>query len=78
MAEARQREMWNHTSSVMALLANAHRGKRATFSPEDFHPFSKRRTKKKGHISELKKLAPGGKLNVVHIPASEVRVQGGS
>jgi hypothetical protein len=40
MAEARQRDEWNHTSSLLALLANCHRDPRKTrpYKPSQFHP----------------------------------------
>lgn len=39
MAEARIRERWNHTSALMALVANCHRdSRRRAFTPADFHP----------------------------------------
>lgn len=40
MAEARSREQWNHTSAVLALIANCHRDPKKTraFKPADFHP----------------------------------------
>jgi hypothetical protein len=40
MADARQREAWNHTASLLALLANCHRDpKRArSYTLADFHP----------------------------------------
>lgn len=40
MAEARGRERWNHTASLLALLANANRDPKRTraFRPADFHP----------------------------------------
>lgn len=43
MAEARVRDEWSRTSSVMALLANAHRDPKRTspYRPSDFDPFSK-------------------------------------
>ncbi len=45
MAEARGREAWNHTSAVMALLANIHRDpkKHRAFRPSDFNPYEARR-----------------------------------
>tara|TARA_R100000900_G_scaffold47912_1_gene38636 strand:- start:757 stop:981 length:225 start_codon:yes stop_codon:yes gene_type:complete len=30
---------WDHTSSMMALLANINSTKGKTFRPDDFHPF---------------------------------------
>ena len=43
MAEARQREAWTRTASIMALIANANRDHKKTraFKPSDFDPFSK-------------------------------------
>jgi hypothetical protein len=40
MAEGRQREAWNHTAALLALLANCHRDPRRSraFSVTDFHP----------------------------------------
>lgn len=40
MAGARSREQWNHTASVLALLANCHRDprRRRAYSPADFLP----------------------------------------
>ncbi len=45
MAEARQRESWSRTASVMALIANTQRDpkKSRPFRPSDFDPFSTRR-----------------------------------
>ncbi|MBX3356430.1 MAG: hypothetical protein KF724_12110 [Phycisphaeraceae bacterium] len=42
MAEARQRELWSRTASVMALIANTQRDPKKTrpFRPSDFDPFS--------------------------------------
>ncbi|HEY1068411.1 MAG TPA: hypothetical protein VGE52_19970 [Pirellulales bacterium] len=46
MAEGRTREAWNHTSALLALLANIHRDPKKTspFKPADFHPSVKRAT----------------------------------
>ena len=40
MGEARSRQAWAHTSSVLALLANLHRDSKRTraFKPADFNP----------------------------------------
>jgi hypothetical protein len=42
MAEGRQREAWNHTAALMALLANCHRDPKRSraFRPDDFHPMA--------------------------------------
>jgi len=41
MAEAQCRQRWNHTASLLAMLANAHRDpkKSRPFQPRDFHPY---------------------------------------
>jgi len=46
MAEARLDDEWNHTSAVLAMLANIHRDpkKHRPFRPEDFHPYRRRST----------------------------------
>jgi hypothetical protein len=43
MAEARARDAWSRTSSLMALLANCHRDPKKTraYRPSDFDPFSR-------------------------------------
>lgn len=40
MATARQQERWDHTASLLALLANLHRDarRRKAYAPADFHP----------------------------------------
>lgn len=45
MAEARQRDAWNHTAGLMCLLANIHRDRkeqRTPFRPTQFHPLELR------------------------------------
>ncbi|MCB9838201.1 MAG: hypothetical protein H6813_02585 [Phycisphaeraceae bacterium] len=44
MAEARQRSEWGRTSTLLALIANAHRDAKKTraFKPSDFDPFARR------------------------------------
>lgn len=60
MAEAKSRQAWNHTSAVLAMLANVHRDAKKTraFRPADFHPH--RRNDKasipKADISVLKQV----------------------
>lgn len=62
MAEGRIRENWNHTSALLALLANLHRDPRKgrAFGPVDFHPMHKTPAGKpavlKGDIELLKTL----------------------
>uniref|UniRef100_A0A7C4LJ03 Uncharacterized protein n=1 Tax=Schlesneria paludicola TaxID=360056 RepID=A0A7C4LJ03_9PLAN len=43
MADAASRDRWQHTASLMALLANAHRDPKKTrpLKPIDFHPHRK-------------------------------------
>jgi len=45
MAEARAKERWGHTSSLMALIANVNRDpkKHQAFRPDDFSPYAPRR-----------------------------------
>ena len=42
MAEGRSRESWNHTASVMAMLANVHRDpkKHRPYGASDFNPYA--------------------------------------
>src|SRR5690606_37726841 len=43
LAEGRQTEQWNHTSAVLAMLANVHRDpKRRSYQPADFLPMAMR------------------------------------
>jgi hypothetical protein len=44
MAVGKAYEAWNHTSSIMALLATINSDPKAgtTFRPSDFHPFCQR------------------------------------
>lgn len=44
MAEGRSRERWAHTSSLLALMANAHRDPDAShvYKPGDFNPHYQR------------------------------------
>jgi hypothetical protein len=45
MAEAKSREAWDRTASLMALLANCHRNHRrkpTPFTPDRFHPYRQR------------------------------------
>jgi len=45
MAEARGRDAWGRTATVLALLANIHRDpkKHRAFRPSDFNPYEARR-----------------------------------
>jgi hypothetical protein len=44
MAEGRNKVLWCHTSSLMALIANCHRDPKKTsqYRPDDFNPYTKR------------------------------------
>jgi hypothetical protein len=33
---------WDHTASIMALIANVNSAKGKTFGPDEFHPFAKK------------------------------------
>jgi len=48
MAEAKGQDHWNHTSALMALVANVHRDpkKSKVLKPADFHPHIKGQTKR--------------------------------
>jgi len=48
MAEAKGKDNWQHTSTVLALLANINRDpkKQKAFSPDDFNPYRKEPQKK--------------------------------
>jgi hypothetical protein len=57
MAEARSRDAWAHTSTLLALLANVHRDPKRTaaFKPADFDPHHQRqRPAAKVNIDVLK------------------------
>lgn len=46
MADARRKEAWDRTSTVLALIANVNRDPKRTraFRPADFHPSRRRKT----------------------------------
>jgi hypothetical protein len=56
MAEARQREAWQRTAAVLALLANCHRDpkRRRPYTPDDFLPKTRDRSESPGDLSILK------------------------
>lgn len=60
MAEARQRDEWSRTSSVMTLVANTQRNPKKThpFRPGDFDPFA---------------LAAGKRTQVIPAPVSVLK-----
>ncbi len=53
MAEGRSAFAWNHTSSVLALIANVNRDPKKTraFTPAHFNPHDARHTRRKQGIS---------------------------
>lgn len=53
MAEAKQRDAWNHTSQVLAMLYNCNRNPKRdrALKPADFHPFPKRRPQPSKRVS---------------------------
>ena len=46
MAEGRDKQCWNHTSHVLALIANVNRDpkKSRAFKPADFNPYAKQKS----------------------------------
>ena len=70
MAEGRAKEAWQHTSALMALLANIHRNpkKGRAFEPDDFNPYSEKTSRPdvivvtKENVSLLKQAFLGDSL----------------
>ena len=64
MAEARMRDEWSRTSSLMALIANVNRDPKKTraLKPRDFDPFSGRSESVKTDITVLKAVFVDGTL----------------
>ena len=60
MQEGHADELWSHTSSIMALIANCNRDpekRKHPFTPADFNPLAHRQTEseaKERPLSELK------------------------
>jgi hypothetical protein len=59
MADARRRDGWQHTSAVLAMLANVHRNpkkKPQPFTPSEFNPLvnERKKAKAKTGVSTLK------------------------
>ncbi len=64
MAQARMRDEWARTSSLLALIANAHRDPKKTraFKPGDFDPFAKPTRPIKVGVEVLKDVFLHGKV----------------
>jgi len=52
MGEARSQVLWNHTSSVLAMLANIHRDAKRSkiYHPSDFNPHAKKRVQPRTRV----------------------------
>ena len=67
MAEARRKDAWDRTSTVLALIANVNRDPKKTraFRPKDFNPYERRGKSgmpiTKGNIGVLKTVFVKGK-----------------
>jgi hypothetical protein len=60
MAEAAQRERWDHTAALMAFLYNPHREKGADAKePRDFHPLIPKPKPPKVKIASLRGMFKG-------------------
>jgi len=65
MAEARRKDAWDRTSTVLALIANVNRDPKKTraFRPKDFNPYERRGKSgmpiTKGNIGALKVFVKG-------------------
>ena len=67
MTEGKTKESWQHTSSIMALIANVNRDPKKTkpFKPSDFDPMQKMTSRPdvievtKDNITQLKQLFTG-------------------
>ena len=66
MAEGRSRQAWEHTSTLLAMLANVNRNpkKRSKpFSPAEFNPFPQRGRRKapKRRMRDVRDMVMGGR-----------------
>jgi hypothetical protein len=54
-AEAKVKESWDHTASLMALIANVNRDpkKGRALKPKDFHPFYSSRRRSRVSVEQL-------------------------
>jgi len=49
MSEGRDKQIWNHTASILSMLANANRDekkRRQPYTAEDFNPYELRKREK--------------------------------
>ena len=54
LAEARQREAWSHTSQILAMVYNSHRGKGTRpMKPAEFNPFIEKTTEPVAQTNDL-------------------------
>lgn len=63
MTRGRQRDQWNHTAQLSALLYNAFRGRGRALGPSDFHPFS---MQEECSVALLKQLIEGAQQGAQH------------
>lgn len=75
MAEARGRDEWARTATLLALVANCHRDPKKTraFRPADFDPFVRRSAPAPVGIEVLKDVFIDGKYPGYGCPGAEVR-----
>lgn len=69
MAEARAKVQWNHTASILALIANCHRDPKKRprpFTFTDFHPNPPKRTRR------VDGMAPISILKTVFVEGGEL------
>lgn len=61
MAEARERSEWARISTLLALIANAHRDSKKTraFKPSDFDPFARRQSNTTNDMAGLRAVFQG-------------------
>ena len=72
MTEGKGKETWNHTASIMAIIANANRDskkQKRPFSADDFNPYAIKKRKKeedsgKAGFAMLKEVFCGGQPKV--------------
>jgi hypothetical protein len=82
MAEGRSRAAWNHTASIMALLANINRDPRRRsqpYKPEEFTPHASRNIApvpvKQVDMKSLKNMYLGMGIPVRTVKAEDIKVR---